>query len=616
LLKLVRILIPLLLTSYYSGATNYYVNDSDLTGDVYTTSIGNNSNNGISPNTPKASLSNVIATYGGSFSSGDIIYIDAGMYFLTDANLALTSSMNGISIIGAGSSLSFFDNNGTSVDANRWANITGSNITLQGIFLTGYNYGFGGASTLNFSGATNITVTDVQVNENSSGGGASAIVISGGSIIDFIGGGSNCNPLNSSVAGGGVNIEGNGNIVSFTNYSLSGNAKSLQGGSGMYISGNNTTFVTVTNSRISDNINTSSQGGAAVYLSGANLTISGSCIQGNSTHSGSGPKYGGAITLTRGSTLTATNCDFTDNSVANSGKGGAISINTSLSGSGSAAIATVTSCNFSGNTATSEGNHIYLRVGSSNPASVVIDECTFSASSQDVRQDNSGTVTVTNSGNSLALSGSNITNNNINPTTTANTMCPATVVPCFTLLPIELIDFSAECEDGLPKIQWTTASEVNNDYFLLERIDINGSSEVVASINGNGNSQGIITYSYMDRQAQLGINYYRLTQVDFDGNREEFEVISVENCSKGDQTVVHYSSETHELILFNSERSIESISGITLISMIGNPVITEEVAPLNAFKGSVKLHAPLSIGNYLIRLQFEDHEEIVKLFIH
>ena len=609
--------ISIFLTSHYSGATNYYVNDFDLTGDVHTTAIGNNSNNGISPSTPKATLSNVISTYGGSFASGDIIYIDAGMYLLTDANLALTSSMNGVSIIGAGSNLTFFDNNGASVDANRWANVTGSNITIQGIFLTGYNYGLGGASTLNFSGATNITVTDVQVNENSSGGGASAIVISGGSIIDFVGGGSNCNPLNSSVAGGGVNIEGNANIVSFTNYTLSGNAKSLQGGSGMYISGNSTTFVTIINSRISDNINTSSQGGAAVYLSGANLTISGSCVEGNSTHSGSGPKYGGAITLTRGANLNATNCDFTNNTVANSGKGGAISINTSFSGSGSSAIASLTSCNFSGNTATSEGNHIYLRVGSSNPASVVIDECTFSASSQDVRQDNSGTVTVTNSGNSLTLSGSNITNNNTPPTTTANTICPSSVVPCFTLLPIELVNFSADCQNGFPMIQWTTASESNNDYFILERINNNGAWTEVTSINGNGNTQEVTTYSHTDRLAQFGTQYYRLAQVDFDGHREIFETISVENCSENAETIVHYSSETKELLLFSSKRGIQDISGLTLISMIGNIVLSSnEVTNINEAKGSVRLQSELSAGNYLIQLTFSDHVEVVKLFVH
>ncbi|MDG1334016.1 MAG: hypothetical protein P8P74_16890 [Crocinitomicaceae bacterium] len=617
MLNLTRIIcLSLLSISSYCGATDYYVNDSDLTGDVYTTSVGSNSNSGTSASSPKATLSNLLASHIGSFNSGDVIYVDAGTYFTTDANLSFGSSLNGVSIVGAGSLLTFFDNNSTSTDANRWANVTGSNITIQGIFLTGYNYGLGGASTLNFSGANNITITDVQVNENSSGGGASAIVISGGSIIDFVGGGSNCNPASSSVAGGGVNVEGNGNIVSFTDYSITGNAKSLQGGSGIYISGDNTTFVTVTNSRISDNVNTSSQGGAAVYLSGANLTISGSCIEGNATHSGSGPKYGGAITLTRGSTFTASNCNFSNNSVANSGKGGAISINTSFSGSGSAASANLTSCNFNGNTATSEGNHIYLRVGSGNAASVVVDECTFSSTSQDIRQDNSGTVTVTNSGTSLSLSGSNTTNNNIAPMTVANTLCPASTVPCFSLLSVELVEFYSVCENGSTTLIWTTASEVNNDYFLLEKVNADGSFTTVTTVNGSDDSQNEITYSYSDHQTREEITYYRLSQVDYDGTREVFDIISSKLCSTSNATTVHYSQETGELMLFNYSGSLENLSGLSLVSMVGNQVATDDVSLQNASKASVQLLKPLAAGNYLVRLLFNDREEMVKLFVH
>lgn len=616
MLRLVCIFcISVLLNPSYSGATNYYINDSGLTSDVHTSSIGNNANNGTASSTPKATLSNLLSTYSGSFTSGDTIFIDAGSYF-SDANLNFDASLNGVSIIGAGSNLTFFDNNNTSVDANRWANVSGANMTIQGIFLTGYNYGFGGASTLNFSGANNLTIIDVQVNENSSGGGASAIVISGGSTIDFIGGGSNCNPFISSVAGGGVNIEGNGNIVSFTDYSITGNAKSLQGGSGMYISGDNTTLVTITNSKISNNINTSSEGGAGVYLSGANLTISGSCIEGNSTNSGIGPKYGGAITLTRGSTLTASNCNFSNNSVTNSGKGGAISINTSFSGSGSAASASLTSCNFNGNSASSEGNHIYLRVGSGNPASVVVDECTFSATSQDIRQDNSGTVTVTNSGTALSLSGTGITNNNTTPMTVANTICPSSTVPCFSLLSVELVEFYSVCENGSTIIIWTTASEVNNDYFILEKVNPDGTFTTVTTINGGGDSQNEITYSFSDPQTRDEITYYRLSQVDYDGTREVFDVISSKQCSNNDETTVHYSTETGELLLFNHNGSLENLSGISLVSMIGNQVVIDKVTLQSAGKGSVQLQKPLAAGNYLIRLTYADRAELVKLFVH
>lgn len=601
---------------YALFATNYYVNNSDLTGDVFTTAVGNNSNSGTSPGAPKATLSNLLSTYSGIITSGDLVFIDAGSYLMTDANIVLGASFNGISIIGAGSSLTFFNNNSTSVDANRWANVTGSNITLQGIYLTGYNYGLGGASTLNISGAVNLTVTDVQINENSSGGGASAIVISGGSSVNFSGGGSNCNPSGSSVAGGGVNIEGNGNIVSFTNYTLTGNAKSLQGGSGMRISGDNTTFVTITNSTVSDNVNTSAEGGAGIYISGANLTITNSCVTGNSTLNGSGPKYGGGITLARGATLNASNCHFGNNLVSNSGKGGAISINTSFTGSGTTATATFTTCSFTNNSADSEGNHIYLRVGSSNPATIIINECTFSATAQDVRQDNSGTVTVTNSGTSLTLSGTNITNNAIAPMTTATTFCPSSTVPCFSILPVELIEFSANCDDGVPVIHWTTASERNNDYFLLERLLEDETFSLITIIKGNGNSQNEITYSYTDLEARPEINYYRLSQVDFNGQRETFSVISTENCAELSETIINYSKETESLRIKSDLDQLGSLREVKLVSMVGQMLFSVRFNDSYSDKQQISLGKRLSVGTYFVRLIFNHHEETVKISVN
>jgi hypothetical protein len=607
---------------FISGAgdawcVSYYVNDGSLSGDVYTTAIGNNGNSGLLPALPKASLSAIFSTYGplgtNVLTTGDIIFIDAGTYFTTDANLNL--SVNGLSIIGAGSSLTFFDNNSTSVDANRWANVTGNNITIQGVYLTGYNYGLGGATTLQFSGVSGVVVTDVQINENTSGGGSSAIVINGGSTINFVGGGSNCNPIGPSIAGGGVNIEGNGNNVSFTNYTLTGNSKSAQGGSGMYISGNNTTFVTVINSTIANNVNTSANGGAGIYLSGANLSMTGCCISGNSTSGGSGPQYGGGVTLARGATASFSNCSFTGNSVTNSGKGGAISINTSFTGSGTSSSVSLVSCSFSGNTADSEGNHIYLRVGSGNAASVAINECSFTATAEDVRQDNTGTVTVQNSGNPV-LSGTGITVvNTINPVTTPATFCPPASVACFSMLPVELISLEATCDEATTLIEWITASERDNDYFLIEKIAETGEAKLIATITGAGNSQTPINYQYRDTEYASGMSYYRLSQLDFDGHRTTFDLISSDNCSelRSSRCYFNRSENCFHLFLSTAYSDVEHVEVVTLLGE-NVPVFCSPTESSTTQK--IELLQPLSIGTYFVRLTFSDHDEVIKTIIY
>jgi hypothetical protein len=621
--KLVRIvtvnLAMLFLVSLNSMATNYYVNDALTTGDIYTTVVGTNANNGLTAATPKATLTNVWNTYGPAgtnvITSGDVIFIDAGTFLSTESNLAL--SVSGISIIGAGSSLTFFNNNQVSADANRWANVTGNNITLQGFYLTGYNFGSGGASTLNISGVTNLTVTGVEVNENAAGGGSSAIVISGGSTVSFSGGGSNCNPGAPSVAGGGMNVEGNGNIVTIDDYTFSGNTKDLQGGSGLYVSGDNTTTVTVTNSLIVDNVNTSASGGAAIFVSGSNLNLTGCCINGNQVNSGSGPKYGGAISVARGATLVISDCSFTGNAISNSGKGGAIAINTSFSGSGSAASVSLTSCSFTGNTASTEGNHLYARVGSGHAASFSITECSFSATAEDIRQDNSATFTIQNSGTPV-ISGTGITMVNFTPpVTTPSTTCPVSVGPCYTiLLPVELINFSAACVSGKVELYWSTASERENDYFMIERAGEDGIFESIGVVSGMGNSQELNHYSLKDYDAKDAISYYRLTQVDFNGHREVFSIISAKTCGSDSELTLSYSSGEkilHTHLPIGSKGAVHfqlySVLGVLVYENIIQPSSTDRLI-------NFSLPENLAMGTFICKVSTENQLKSLNLFIH
>ena len=272
-----------------SWALNYYVNDNSTSGDVYSTAIGATANNGLTTSTPKASLTEIWNTYGPSgtnvITTGDVIFVDAGTYLALDANLAL--SVSGISITGAGSSLTIFDNNQTSADANRWATITGDDITITGVYLTGYNYGFGDANVVQITGVSNLTFNDVIVNENLPGGGSSSIVVNGGSEVDFVGGGSSCNPGSASVAGGGVNVEGNGNDVDFIDYKFSANTKDYQGGSGLRVTGDATTTIDIDDCIFSNNTNSSAEGGGAIFIAnGATMTIDGTCFNSNTSNQG------------------------------------------------------------------------------------------------------------------------------------------------------------------------------------------------------------------------------------------------------------------------------------------------------------------------------------------
>lgn len=84
-------------------------------------------------------------------------------------------------------------------------------------------------------------------------------------------------------------------------------------------------------------------------------------------------------------------------------------------------------------------------------------------------------------------------------------------------LPVELLFFTAQLQDGKVVLNWTTASETNNGYFTVERSSDAKSMIPIATINGAGNSNAMLQYQNIDEQPLTGISYYRLRQTDYDG---------------------------------------------------------------------------------------------------
>jgi hypothetical protein len=101
-------------------------------------------------------------------------------------------------------------------------------------------------------------------------------------------------------------------------------------------------------------------------------------------------------------------------------------------------------------------------------------------------------------------------------------------------LPVELIDFNANLiDDSKTLIEWSTASENNCDYFIIDKSKNGFDWDYLSKVSGHGNSTQQIDYRIVDNYPTQGITYYRLTQVDFDGNYEVFNnrIKSVEKTS-------------------------------------------------------------------------------------
>lgn len=109
------------------------------------------------------------------------------------------------------------------------------------------------------------------------------------------------------------------------------------------------------------------------------------------------------------------------------------------------------------------------------------------------------------------------------------TFCPYWIndVP----LPIELLYFNGEKHYGFNLIEWGSASEINNDYYTIEKSQDGKNWEYLSLVYGAGTTTELLNYEFRDYYVKDTINYYKLSQTDFNGNSKTFKIIVVNNSN-------------------------------------------------------------------------------------
>ncbi len=94
--------------------------------------------------------------------------------------------------------------------------------------------------------------------------------------------------------------------------------------------------------------------------------------------------------------------------------------------------------------------------------------------------------------------------------------------------PVELATFTATPRENNVVLDWRTESEINSDYFELQKSRDAQRWEVIDRQNSTGSLHQSKDYSYLDEEVLSGKNYYRLNMVDFDGSQEYSEVLALD----------------------------------------------------------------------------------------
>jgi hypothetical protein len=150
-----------------------------------------------------------------------------------------------------------------------------------------------------------------------------------------------------------------------------------------------------------------------------------------------------------------------------------------------------------------------------------------------------------------------------------------------TPLPVELISFEGEQLDGQNHLFWATASEMNNDYFTLERSADGITFYEIDRQDGAGTTSQMHSYESFDNYPLEGINYYRLKQTDFNGTFTYSGIVALQNHVAGVQVVNVHPVPTIDVISFDITSPEQAGITIDILDLSGRKVMSTsaEIAP-------------------------------------
>lgn len=186
-------------------------------------------------------------------------------------------------------------------------------------------------------------------------------------------------------------------------------------------------------------------------------------------------------------------------------------------------------------------------------------------------------------------------------------------------LPVELSSFDGINQGAHNRLNWVTRSELNNDYFTIER-SINGFDwEVVGYVDGNGTSNRSRYYELVDYNPYFPITYYRLSQTDFDGKVTRHEsVIAINNNKEleGDivSTVFPNPTDTYATFTFLG-KDTQTPLNVKVLNEIGSVVMEFDYEELYKGMPSTLRTDELSSGMYTIVFTQGDNQDVQKLSI-
>jgi len=187
---------------------------------------------------------------------------------------------------------------------------------------------------------------------------------------------------------------------------------------------------------------------------------------------------------------------------------------------------------------------------------------------------------------------------------------------CNLILPVELLNFAAKKEEEQVILNWQTLTEVNSDYFEIEKRTEENSFRKIGKVAGNGFSEEIKNYQFIDTKPENGTNYYRLKEVDTDGKFAFSETVSVDFDNGKEPDFAFYPNPSPagkfrlEYFALQAEEIMMRVYDVT-----GKLILTQKKS-LEAGKNQLQLDfSTINKGIFIVKIENENWRTYKKLII-
>ncbi len=189
------------------------------------------------------------------------------------------------------------------------------------------------------------------------------------------------------------------------------------------------------------------------------------------------------------------------------------------------------------------------------------------------------------------------------------------VVSTSAVLPVELLSFKGFATEKGNRLEWQTASEQNNDRFAVERSADSRDFIEIGSKKGKGTTDVRHSYTFLDENPPAGENYYRLRQVDYDGNFSYSKIIRLYTKAAGTRIGEFHPNPTAGFVNLNYQTPTSGEIQMSVFNTAGQ-LVEQRIIRLEAGQNELTFDfSDLAKGTYSVQIG-ETETTVRQLIIH